>query len=118
MNYRVAFGCKGDRSTPVAGVLRLGEGPPQVLSIWPFGLKTFAILVNENNIRFSIRAITVICSLPLARSISSHFNVCNMISKVIYMRTRDNDPVISLHLSNSYLTLGDVNGELHRLEVS
>ena len=27
---RVAFGCKGDRSTPVAGVLRLGEGPPQV----------------------------------------------------------------------------------------
>jgi len=62
---RVAFGCKGDRSTPVAGVLRLGEGPPQV----------------------------------------------------IYMRTRDNDPVISLHLSNSYLTLGDVNGELHRLEV-
>ena len=75
MNYRVAFGCKGDRSTPVAGVLRLGEGPPQVLSIWPFGLKTFAILVNENNIRFSIRAITVICALPLARSISSHLNV-------------------------------------------
>ena len=34
------------------------------------------------------------------------------------MRTRDNDPVISLHLSDSYLTLGDVNGELHRLEVS
>jgi len=62
---RVAFGCKGDRSTPVAGVLKLGEGPPQV----------------------------------------------------VYMRTRDNDPVISLHLSESFLTLGDVNGELHRIEV-
>jgi len=62
---RVAFGCKGDRSTPVAGVLKMGEGPPQV----------------------------------------------------IYMRTRDNDPVISLHLSDSFLTLGDVNGELHRIEV-
>ena len=33
------------------------------------------------------------------------------------MRTRDNDPVISLHLSESFLTLGDVNGELHRIEV-
>ena len=44
MNCRVAFGCKGDRSTPVAGVLRLGEGPPQVLSIWLLGLKTFALL--------------------------------------------------------------------------
>ena len=37
--------------------------------------------------------------------------------QVIYMRTRDNDPVISLHLSESFLTLGDVNGELHRIEV-
>ena len=75
MNCRVAFGCKGDRSTPVAGVLRLGEGPPQVLSIWLLGLKTFAILVNENSIRFGIGAIAVICSQPLARSISSHLNV-------------------------------------------
>ena len=33
------------------------------------------------------------------------------------MRTRDNDPVISLHLSESFLILGDVNGELHRIEV-
>ena len=80
MNCRVAFGCKGDRSTPVAGVLKLGEGPPQVLSIWLLGLKTLAILVNENSVRFGIRAIAVICSPSLAKSISSsHLNVCNTI---------------------------------------
>ena len=79
MNCRVAFGCKGDRSTPVAGVLRLGEGPPQVLTLWLLGLETIAILVNENSIRFGIGAIMVICSLPLARPISSsHLNVCNL----------------------------------------
>ena len=57
MNCRVAFGCKGDRSTPVAGVLKLGEGPPQVLTLWLLGLETIAILVNENSIRFGIGAI-------------------------------------------------------------
>ena len=72
MNCRVAFGCKGDRSTPVAGVLKLGEGPPQVLTLWLLGLETIAILVNKNSIRFGIGAIMVICSLPLARPISSH----------------------------------------------
>ena len=78
MNCRVAFGCKGDRSTPVAGVLKLGEGPPQVLTLWLLGLETIAILVNENSIRFGIGAIMVICSLLLARPISSHLNVCNL----------------------------------------
>ena len=38
---RVAFGCKGDRSTPVAGILRLGEGPPQVSRLsWKKKFKT------------------------------------------------------------------------------
>jgi len=60
----VAFGCKGDGG-PVAGLMALGQGPPQV----------------------------------------------------IYLRTPDNDPVISLHLTPSLLVLGDVNGELHRVQV-
>lgn len=63
----VAFGCKGDRESPVAGLMLLdSEGPP----------------------------------------------------RVIYFRTRDNDPVISLSLANNILTLGDVNGELHRVDLS
>lgn len=37
--------------------------------------------------------------------------------QVIYINTSDNDPVISLCMTSSLLTLGDVNGELHRIDV-
>ena len=36
---------------------------------------------------------------------------------MVYLRTPDNDPVISLHLTPALLVLGDVNGELHRVQV-
>jgi len=63
----VAFGCKGDNDTPVAGILQLGN--------WS--------------------------SRP----------------RVIYIKTHDNDPVISLSFNKSFLILGDVNGELHIINV-
>ena len=34
--------------------------------------------------------------------------------RVVYLKTSDNDPVISICLQQDLLTLGDVNGELHR----
>lgn len=67
MGDRVAFGCKGDRSSPVAGIMKLdSSGPP----------------------------------------------------RVVYLKTSDNDPVISICLQQDLLTLGDVNGELHRVDVT
>eukprot|EP00092_Neocalanus_flemingeri_P029879 GFUD01032444.1.p1 GENE.GFUD01032444.1~~GFUD01032444.1.p1 ORF type:complete len:435 (+),score=91.99 GFUD01032444.1:46-1350(+) len=63
---KLAFGCKGNRDTPAAGILKLG---------WD--------------------------KLP----------------QVVYLRTRDNDPVISLSFNEKFLILGDVNGELHVVDV-
>jgi len=38
--------------------------------------------------------------------------------RVVYFRTKDNDPVISLHLTKTHLILGDVNGEIHIIDIS
>ena len=37
--------------------------------------------------------------------------------QVVYIRTVDNDPVISLSFNDDLLVLGDVNGELHIIDV-
>jgi len=59
---KLAFGCKGNRDTPAAGILKLGwDRAPQV----------------------------------------------------VFLKTRDNDPVISLSFNEKFLILGDTNGELH-----
>jgi len=36
---------------------------------------------------------------------------------VVYIKTRDNDPVISLSFNEKFLILGDTNGELHIIGV-
>jgi hypothetical protein len=36
---------------------------------------------------------------------------------VVYFKTQDNDPVISLHFSAHFLFLGDVNGEIHVIDI-
>ena len=59
---KLAFGCKGNRDSPVAGIMKLGtERTPQV----------------------------------------------------IFIKTRDNDTVISIAFNENFLILGDTNGELH-----
>jgi len=63
---RLAFGCKGNRDSPSAGILKLG---------------------------------------------------CDRMPQVVYIRTRDNDPVISLSFNHKFLILGDTNGELHIIQV-
>jgi len=63
---KLAFGCKGNRETPVAGILKLG---------W------------------------------------------DRVPQVVYFKTRDNDPVISLSFNDKFLILGDTNGELHIVDV-
>ena len=37
--------------------------------------------------------------------------------RVVYFKTKDNDPVISLHFSPRFLFLGDVNGEIHVVDI-
>ena len=37
--------------------------------------------------------------------------------RVVYFKTQDNDPVISLHFSARFLFLGDVNGEIHIIDI-
>jgi hypothetical protein len=37
--------------------------------------------------------------------------------RVVYFKTQDNDPVISLHFSTRFLFLGDVNGEIHVIDI-
>ena len=42
----------------------------------------------------------------------------NRFPSIIYLRTRDNDPIISISFNNKTLILGDTNGELHIVNVS
>ena len=42
----------------------------------------------------------------------------NKFPSLIYIRTRDNDPIISISFNNKTLILGDTNGELHIVNVS
>jgi len=37
--------------------------------------------------------------------------------RVYYLRTQYNDPVISIHLTDSHIILGDVNGEIHVISI-
>jgi len=62
----LAFGCKGNRDSPVAGILKLG---------W------------------------------------------DRVPQVVYFKTRDNDPVISLSFNEKFLLLGDTNGEIHIIDI-
>lgn len=63
----LAFGCKGNRDSPSAGILKLGGG--------------------------------------------------DRVQQVVYIKTKDNDPVISLSFNQKFLILGDTNGELHVIQV-
>jgi len=62
----LAFGCKGNRDSPVAGILKLG---------W------------------------------------------DRVPQVVYFKTRDNDPVISLSFNEKFLIFGDTNGEIHIIDI-
>lgn len=41
----------------------------------------------------------------------------SMFPAVIYLKTRDNDPIISIAFSGKFLILGDTNGELHLVNI-
>ena len=64
---KLAFGCKGDSTTPSAGILNLNP---------------------------------------------------DKFPSVVFLRTRDNDPIISISFRDDTLVLGDTNGELHILRVA
>jgi len=42
----------------------------------------------------------------------------SVLPRIVYFRTKDNDPVISVQLKTNYLILGDVNGEIHIVNIS
>jgi len=69
-----------------------------------FGCKGAPQLENQNNDGFLA---------PVAGLINFQYSP----PRIVYIRTEDNDAVISIQLTSRFLFLGDVNGELHIFDV-
>eukprot|EP00088_Acartia_fossae_P019196 TRINITY_DN2116_c0_g1_i2.p1 TRINITY_DN2116_c0_g1~~TRINITY_DN2116_c0_g1_i2.p1 ORF type:complete len:501 (+),score=63.18 TRINITY_DN2116_c0_g1_i2:33-1535(+) len=97
-------------------VYSFGQEAGLVVS-FPVYSDVFCIHLNEDLVAFGCKGSPRHEDAPFIHPVAGIANLKFRPPRVNYIRTPDNDPVISIHLTSSHVILGDINGELHVISI-